>query len=84
MDFKISEKSKKNLDAFMQEFKDEEARIKKEQRINHLNFLEKYGFKSAQEVFDYIYSGHVMVDDGGDKIKLIHRSDFTLSFGFFA
>lgn len=71
MDFKISKKSKENLDAFMQEFKDEEARIKEKQRIDHLNFLKKYGFKSAQEVFDYIYNGHIIVDEFGDKLKLM-------------
>ena len=69
----LSEKSQKQVDEIMQIFKEEEEQIREKQRHAHLEFLKKYGFKSAKEVFDYIYSGHEMYDGYDDKIKLMNN-----------
>lgn len=77
MDFKMSEKSKKNWQNLMNEMeiesqmtpdalsdkkiRDEERRINKEKE--HIEHLAKYHFKSAQELIDYIYSGGEMVSE---------------------
>lgn len=89
MEFKISPKSKSNWQNMMDEMEvesqmSEEALMKKKIRefqekvkkeTKHLEHLEKYHFKSAKEMIDYIYSGKEMVDENNcicqDKIKLM-------------
>ena len=43
----------------------------------HLEHLQKYHFKSPKEIFDYVYSGHIMYDEPNgiceDKIKLMEN-----------
>lgn len=89
MEFKMSEKSKKNWQNLMNEMeiesqmtpealaekkvRDEKKRIQKE--AEHLEHLQRYHFKSAQEVIDYVYNGGEMVSEDcsicQDRIKLM-------------
>lgn len=89
MEFKMSEKSRKNWQNLMNEMeiesqmtpealkekkiRDEQKRIEKEKK--HLEHLKKYHFKSAQEIFDYVYNGSEMLSENTfqvqDKIKLM-------------
>lgn len=89
MEFKISEKSKNNWQNMMDEMgvesqMSEEALMKKKIRefqekikkeTEHLEHLEKYHFKTAQEMIDYIYSGKEMTEEYNsiftDKIKMM-------------
>lgn len=89
MEFKMSEKAKNNWQNMMEEMgvesqMTEEALNSKKMKdlaekckkaAEHLEHLEKYHFKSAQEMIDYIYSGKVIVEEYNpifsDKIKLM-------------
>ncbi len=89
MEFKLKEKSKGTWQNMMDEMEVESQmsenalikkkmretaeRIKKEQA--HLEHLEKYHFKTAQDMIDYVYSGGEMNDGPNpifvDRIKLM-------------
>lgn len=89
MEFKISEKSKNNWQNMMDEMgiesqmseealirkriKEVQEKIKKEEE--YLKHLEKYHFKTAQEMIDYIYSGKEMIEEYNsiftDRIKMM-------------
>lgn len=89
MEFKMSEKSKNNWQNMMEEIgvesqMSEEALIRKKMKefaekckkeAEHLKHLEKYHFSSANEMIDYVYSGHEMISEdtfmGADIIKLM-------------
>ena len=77
MEFKISEKSKKNWENLMNELgiesqMTEEALIAKKikefseavrKEKEHLEHLKKYHFNSAKELIDYVYSGNILYND---------------------
>lgn len=77
MEFKMSEKSKKNWQNLMDELRvesqmTEEALIEKKAKEfaekvrkekEHLEHLKKYHFKSAKELIDYVYSGNILIDE---------------------
>jgi hypothetical protein len=89
MEFKMSEKSKNNWQNMMDEMgiesqmseealirkriKEVQEKIKKEEE--YLEHLEKYHFKTAQEMIDYIYSGKEMIEEYNsiftDRIKMM-------------
>ena len=89
MEFKMSEKSKNNWQNMMDEMgvesqMSEEALYEKKikefaekckKEAEHLEHLEKYHFKTAQEMIDYVYSGKEVTEEYNpifiDKIKLM-------------
>ena len=89
MEFKISEKSKAGWQNLMDEMgvesqMSEDALIRKKMKetaekikkdAEHKEHLEKYHFKTAQEMIDYVYSGKEVTEEYNpiftDKIKLM-------------
>ena len=77
MEFKMSEKSKKNWQNLMNEMgvesqMTEEALIEKKKKEiaekirkekEHLEHLKKYHFDSAQKLIDYVYTGNILYSE---------------------
>lgn len=72
MEFKISEKSEANLRRMLQEEEEEKQLHLKEQEENERMFQEKYGFKSEEELIDWVLSGKIAIQRY-DSIERIRR-----------
>lgn len=66
MDFKISKKSQANLDAWIAKLKEEEQSKKEIEDIKEKEYLEKVGFKNREEVLDWVFSGHKLLEDNSN------------------
>jgi hypothetical protein len=82
MEFKMSDNSRKNWDNLIEQLGVESqmsqealTRKKEKERAEHLKHLEKYHFKSADEIIKYVYDGNVMLSGDAyiyqDKMKLM-------------
>ena len=77
MEFKMSEKSKKNWQNLMNEMgvesqmtpealeekKQREERKRIQEEKDHLSHLKNYHFNSAKELIDYVYAGNVLYSE---------------------
>ena len=73
MEFKISEKSKENLNKMLQEEAEAKQRLIDEMRDRRRKYKEKFGFKSANEFIEWILSGKKAISelDAVENITLV-------------
>lgn len=66
MEFTISEKSKRNLDALLKSFEEEDKIRESTEKAKHLEHLKVYHFTSKEEFLDYIKKGNTVFNESGD------------------